>query len=170
MPTRAAVCVVCAMQYPQPAARLAICETRLRNCGLIVDDGPLIAAPSCAKARTISGRCARINWELGTNPMRLSAASSTVLRSPSAWRGIGLIRGIFVLLPKRRGGPSSSILEARGQARQRWRRNGDKKTLQRPVEAGQNQQPRRAGHCTERNLAAMSEREQRPAGIRADAA
>ena len=57
------------------------------------------------------------------------------------------------------------MLEACGQARQPWRRGGDEKTLQRLVEAGQDQQPRRSGHRAERNLAAMSECEQGAAQV-----
>src|SRR5439155_434078 len=67
----------------------------LRSCGVIVELGPLIAAPSWAKPRRISGRCAMISCELGTNPMRFFEFSSCSASSGIDSGGSGARRGMF---------------------------------------------------------------------------
>src|SRR6516162_2328517 len=67
------------------------------SCGSIVELGPLIAAPSWAKARKISGRRAMISCELGTNPIRASDARSISSRPVVASCASGASRGIIYL-------------------------------------------------------------------------
>src|SRR5215813_10720107 len=69
----------------------------LRSCGSIVELSPLIAVPSWAKARRISGRRAMISCELGTNPIRLSEARRISPRSVTPSRDRGASRGIIRL-------------------------------------------------------------------------
>src|SRR5260370_20423295 len=69
---------------------------RLRNCGLIVELGPLIAEANCAKPRRISGRYAMISCELGRNPIRSLDRASRSLRSGTVSGGSGASRGMFL--------------------------------------------------------------------------